>query len=387
MVHMQVCKRKIIYLGYSLTEKIGPHQSMSVRFLAEKGAEIFYFCHGSFQNIFSSSSIHDCSVPDRSFRSVLRLQLKICRAVLFGKCDTIYVQGAQNTPFLYFLRWLPGLTLIYHTQDFLEPGRHRLYEFFERSASRRADIIISNEKNRLRFLRKLYRVKDRTLAEVLPTYLPGDTPVYPRDRALRRRYLSERLASGQFPEEQYQLVVMGGAYSPVRCSAQVVRALTLLPENYLAVFTGMDDTDRRQDIRKQLAGLKILDRCLFLPQLDFHELLQLYASCDIGILLYPDDGIGNYYQCPGRFTEYLGQGLPIVTSNFIGLELLIVKYHLGEAIDPESPIEIAAAIRRLAALSGDEIPARRKRLIQTVRKLFTYEPNAEQVFGRIGLLQ
>lgn len=384
---MQIRKKKIIYLGYSLTEKISPHQSMSIRFLSEKGVEIHYFCYGVFQNIFSSPFIRDCSVPDRSFRSVLKLQLAICRAVLFGKCDVIYIQGAQNTPFLYLLRWLPGLKLIYHTQDFLEPGRHRFYEFFERSVCRRAELIISNEKNRLRFLKKLYRVKEQVLTEVLPTYLPSDTPIYSRDRKLRHRYLSELLASRRFKEEQYRLVVMGGSYSPVRCSAEVVKALTLLPENYIAVFTGMDDENRWGGVRRQLTKLKLLERCLFLPQLNFHELLKLYASCDVGILLYPDDGIGNYYQCPGRFTEYLGQGLPIVTSNFVGLELLTIKYRLGEAVDPGSPTEIAAALQKLTGLPDDEILARRKRLIRTVHESFTYEQNAERVFGKAGLCQ
>ena len=97
------------------------------------------------------------------------------------------------------------------------------------------------------------------------------------------------------------------------------------------------------------------------------------AACDVGLLLYPDDGIRHFCRCPGRFSECLRCGVPVgPASKFPSLESPIVKYGLGRTCDPNftpmrlrqpcgefyeevSAAEETARHQQLRAIAGGEL--------------------------------
>jgi glycosyltransferase involved in cell wall biosynthesis len=116
----------------------------------------------------------------------------------------------------------------------------------------------------------------------------------------------------------------------------------------MLVFTGMvEGTPAVKGLRKSAANVGAANRIITLERLPFDEMQRYTAACDVGILLYPNDGIGNFYQAPGRLTQYLACGLPVLASDFPSLELLILKHGLG------------AIARGLSALM--EMPAEQRR--------------------------
>ena len=82
-----------------------------------------------------------------------------------------------------------------------------------------------------------------------------------------------------------------------------------------------------------------------MPFVPFKQLLEYAVNADIGILLYPNDRIGNFYQCPERLTEYAACRLPLVTSNFPVLENLVLKFGIGKTCNPCDASEIAQAVQ------------------------------------------
>jgi glycosyltransferase involved in cell wall biosynthesis len=160
----------------------------------------------------------------------------------------------------------------------------------------------------------------------------------------------------------------------------VVKAMTALSDAYVLVFTGMDrDSFSFRKAEEAIAAADMEKRVVYLGDLSFDELLRYTTCCDIGLLLYPDDGVGNFYQAPGRLTEYLRCGLPFVTSNFPGLELLTLKFGLGIACNPESSQEIALAIQAIGNRNFEESQSERCRLKRLAITEFIYEKQSWQI--------
>ena len=358
---------------------------MAALWLARKGFDVRFLAWGN-----ESPSEHWLSqypglayrrVPKRGLISGLAFLSAVLLEARRFRPDFIYVQGAQNAPFGLWIRLASRTArIVYHTQDYLGPGQHLFYEACERRFARDADEVISNERNRARFMASSYRL--RKVPHVLPTALPSWWPVPARDPH-RRAELASRAGLAAMGARA-RLVAAGGPYAVDRMSPQLVEAFSMLPENYGLVFTSMDASHAgRRQLQTRLESSRIGERIVLLDAVDYPELLASYAACDIGILLYPDSGIGHYYQAPGRLTEYLRCGLPVVASNFPGLELLVCQHGIGRTADPYEPRSIASAIHSLGEVSEDERMAVCSRLMTLASTDLAYDNRAEFVFGKV----
>ncbi|MDF7826684.1 glycosyltransferase family 4 protein [Pontiellaceae bacterium B12227] len=366
---------RILYFGYPSGSGKAPHQEMAAIHLARQGYSVDHICWGgkADDHSFEVNNLVYLPQPKKGILSAFSLLLRLVRILsLQREYDVIYVQGAQQTPFLF---WLPfirrKIRIVYHTQDYLEPGRHRFYERFERRLARNAHYVISNEVNRARFLKSHYGLAEMPI--VLRTALPEWWPIPERSDELRREILSQ---SEVADPERAVVIVSGGPYRADRMSSQLVEAFARLPENYVLVFNGPamePGRECRAACEQKMKELGIAERIVFRGGLSFKQLLALYSIGEIGVLLYPNEGIGHFYQCPGRFSEYLRGGLSLISSDFPGLELLTIKYNLGAVCDPEAPESIATAIQRVGELAKN----RRAGIIELSEKEFVYERGAK----------
>jgi hypothetical protein len=263
--------------------------------------------------------------------------------------------------------------VVYHTQDYLEPGRHRVWQFFERAFARRAGTVLSNEVNRGRFMASSYGLD--AMPVVIPTALPL---AWSKHGPLPTQRASRLKALGIPADPGLRLVLHQGPYTePGRCGSVILDAFALLPRHIHLAFTGNESEHRERlawaEVERR-PGLK--GRVHFIKELSYADLLKATHLFDLGLLLYPNDGVGNFYQCPGRLTEYLGGGLPIVTSRFPGLELLVLKLGLGRACDPASAGDIARAVQELAGRTRAAIDKDRVRLRKVFEERLSYDHHA-----------
>jgi glycosyltransferase involved in cell wall biosynthesis len=295
--------------------------------------------------------------PRGKLREHWALLSDVWRERLRRRYDLFYVYGTPATPAaLAALLGVRGRRVIYHNPDFLEPSTHPVRVFIERRLARKAAGLVLNEPNRARFFRSFYRLQTRPV--VVPTSLPACWPVPERADAVRSELLS-RLDCGEAPV----LVMHHGSYANVRCGGTIIEALARLPRRFGVVFTGGEPgTPAADACGRHAAAAGVRDRIVLLPRLPFRELLRYTVCCDIGLLLYRDDGIGNFYQAPGRLTEYLACGLPFVASAFPGLELLALRYGIGQCADPTDPDALARTLQDVqAARESEDDPAARIR--------------------------
>ncbi|MBX7246995.1 MAG: glycosyltransferase [Candidatus Sumerlaeaceae bacterium] len=368
---------KILYLAPGNPVDGAPHPFMPAYWLRSRGYDIQILCQsdrGAFEERTVLGIVQVRGLPGQGIRFQAGLVRELFRQRSRRRSDMVfYVHGHVVTPAANFaLVGVPRQRIIYHTQDFIEPGRHPHWELFERRFARRAGWVISNEVNRARALMSCYGLKQ--MPNVVPTALPRNWPRPDRNPELRKKILAR---VGRQDVENCRLIMHEGGFAPIRCGRQLVEAFRLLREDFLLVFTGMrDGSEARLALQRVAKELGLEKRILVLERLDFPDLMLHTACCDAGILLYPNDGIGNFYQCPGRLTHYLGCGLPIIASNFPGLELLTLKHNLGAVCDPQSPAAIAAAIQAVAGRKRSDLDSHAAKLKQLARGELAYETHA-----------
>jgi glycosyltransferase involved in cell wall biosynthesis len=292
-----------------------------------------------------------------------------------------YIHGSSATA----AAWLALLgrsrrKVVYHSQDFLEPYHRPIWEFFERRFARRAGHVFVNEPNRGRFMASHYGLA--VSPTIVRTALPGDWPHPAFDEAKRAELITR--CGGNSPQP-IRLITTLGPIDPIRGGRPLLQALAGLPPNYRIVTAAVDErTPHGGATLAYMQETGLITRTVFLEKKSFSELLQTAAACDVGILIYPDDGIGNFYQAPGRLTEYLACGLPFVMSNFPGFELLALKHQIGLCCDPTDPEAIRTAIIELAERRPEIQHAERQRFQCLARNELAYECQADRILQAVA---
>lgn len=377
-----------------------PHQMMSGVWLKHRGYTLRCVVeHDNGKQLFQTP-IADLeiipAVASGKHRHTIARQGSLARSLLRYRCEAsnrntekrlYYVVGSTMTPAsLVALAGVPRSHIVYHTQDFLEPGRHPYWEFFERRFAKKAGLVVCNEVNRARFMASHYRLS--TVPLVVRTALPKAWPA-PKAADEARRQL--RHLAGVEGGSAATFLMAGGPYSEVRQSAIMIRTLRLLPKDYYLVFPASGPgSPSHRTITQAAASEEVLPRIVFLGHLSHGDLLNYMAACDAGFLLYANDGIGNYYQCPGRLAEYLLVGLPMVMSDFPSFELLALKHRIGVTCDGYSPESVAAAVRGLLHSPVDMLAEMRRRIVHCGRNALAYDNDAlllEENIHRIFRMQ
>jgi hypothetical protein len=357
-----------------------PHQIMAALWLARLGYRVLCVAQGPRQHktvTFPIAVLKVHLIPKiESVRGRLLWHVKLFAHLLYKRFrsyrhNLFYIQGHPATAAAFLALWgVPRNRIIYHSQDFLEPGRHRVWELFERHFARRAGTVIMNEPNRARFMASYYKLK--FVPTVLRTALPAAWPWPHRDENIRMRILDRVTAPPLHLEAQ--LVVHYGPLVKNRCGLQIAKAISMLPSKYILVITGVREGSHAQkETQAILQNAGIENRSCSFPNLEYTELQDLGASCDIGLLLYPDDGIGNYYQAPGRLSEYLRAGLSLVMPDYPNLELLNSQLKFGATCNPYDAASISFAIVNLTDAPSETLAAQREHNIECAKKYICYE--------------
>lgn len=371
----------IIFVGSGDPSGRAPHHAMAALYLERKYNNIHYLSFGDplrDQVKTAFGRLSATFIRGHGIFGHLRLTWKLFQMRLNADSDTMfYVYGSVNAPAAVFaLFGYPPNRIVYHTQDYLELGRHPHWQFFERRIARKAGRVISNEPNRARFMASSYQLKN--VPTVVRTYLPRDWPIPAFEDDFRQTLLN-RFAVDDACKASGKIIMAGSNFSSVRCSEELMKALQLLSDNHLLVFTRMKKGSAQYRECKGLGEkLGVVDRVLLLDDMSYGDLLKYIAVCDVGMLVYPADGIGNYYQAPGRLTEYLRTGLPVVMSDCPGFKLLDTLYDIGAVCDSTSPEELAQTILKLTE-SGELDSDRRLRLRKLAETEFIYEIDAPKI--------
>jgi len=277
----------------------------------------------------------------------------------FGSHRLIYLhsQGLGWRAALVFLGPLFGKRLVYHNPDYYDPIAYPIRATLEGLLARQCDLVVSHEFHRGYIMRAAYRLRCPIL--VSPPHLSIGWPIPPRSEERRRE-----MAGGC--DDAFLLRLHSG-FHPRRMVPQLFEALSRLPERFRLVMSGRADGSAEPGAARLLRKLGVAGRVVTLPRLDYRTMLEYTASSDAGILLYANNDLGNFFQAPGRLTEYLACGLPVVASRFTGIENLVVRYGIGRCAEPGDPAKLAEAMLALEndTRTGRFSPALMRRRFET----------------------
>jgi glycosyltransferase involved in cell wall biosynthesis len=338
---LMVTRRLFFISCYDLS--MTPYADVALPALARDGWDILVAAVGAESSLLRKTIPYECKA-----RNLLRQQghslwskeselLRELLAARFGPYDVIYVHSEMLCARAALALAGPrlGKRLVYHNPDYYDPITHPLYTRLEGRFCRKVDLHLNNEFHRGYISRAQYRMTCPIITA--PPNLPAAWPIPSRSEAKRAE-----MCGG----EDAFVLMLHGPYSELRMVPQLFEALSLLPERFRLVMTGANVRKAEADAMLQRFGVS--ERVLRLPTLGYHEMFEYTVNADAGVLLYKNNDLGNFFTSPGRISEYLACGIPVLATDHTGLENLVSRLDLGECVDSTAPRRIAAGLTRLA---------------------------------------
>ena len=128
----------------------------------------------------------------------------------------------------------------------------------------------------------------------------------------------------------------------------IVNALKLLDFDFVAKFIVYGPTDAIEVLKEQCKTISNA-KIEIVTGLTRDKALAHVANSDIGVVYYdPDYSVNCRYAAPTKFFEYIGLGVPLVSSKNDSLVRIIEDYKVGEYLETNDAEGMAKAISRLA---------------------------------------
>ncbi len=208
------------------------------------------------------------------------------------------------------------------------------WRLMERFLIGHADEVITTGSYRAQYLARRYHIATPTVLLNCPPLPAAVTP---------NRILREKLG---LADDTVPLILYQGGFIPGRGLENLVLAAAHLEKGVLVLMGwGAQEGELKEMVRRE--GLE--ERVYFHEPVAPDELVRCCMSASVGVVIYRNTGLNNYYATPNKLYEYIHAGLPVVSSDFPALEEVVEGYGVGGTFDPEDPKSIAAAINRVLA--------------------------------------
>ncbi len=181
--------------------------------------------------------------------------------------------------------------------------------------------------------------------------------------------LSDQLPSSGNHSEKY--ILYQGAVNEGRSFETLIPAMQYVNSKLLVCGEGNFYEQARALIKQYHLEEKIELRGYVQPE----KLKEITANAMLGITIFENTGLSNYYSLANRFFDYIQAGVPQVCVNYPEYRLINHQYEVACLIDDLEPATIAAAINKIL---DDE--AYRQRLVaycKEASKLFNWQNEAE----------
>ena len=267
----------------------------------------------------------------------------------------------------------PNTKLIHYCTELFDENSPRrfvkLMEYYEKH-SNSADLIIECDEKRRIYRKEKYSINKPTVT--IYNTLP--------EKEIRK-YVKGKRRKNEIPVITYT----GAAYGHRQLDL-LINAVADIDIPYvlnLYVYGPHQSIEKLDELCMNKLGLNKYKIVVDIPR---EKLFEKVMNSDIGIVYYnPNLSIGNKLASPTKFFEYVGMGIPVVSSNNDSLMGIIDKYNLGVYVKDTSVEALRDAICLL--LEDDEA---RGRISDSEVKAFSeflcYEKQTKNAFEEMEKL-
>ncbi len=181
-----------------------------------------------------------------------------------------------------------------------------------------AEQVICCEKHRAVIMKDRYSLKS------VPHVIPN------------KPYLIENKGIGEYKKwdllkTKYgdnKLIIYQGLVQSDRPIDNIALALKIIADkNLVLVILGKSEEDYEKRIKS------IYEKTLFLGYIPAPEHLEITKYAHIGIAIYDDSNLNNQFCAPNKIYEYASFGIPMITSENLGLTETVGIYKAGKCVE------------------------------------------------------
>jgi glycosyltransferase involved in cell wall biosynthesis len=258
------------------------------------------------------------------------------------KPDIIHCHDCLTLPTGWKIKKALGIPLIYDAHEIYEaaaarmPGITDYYARIHRRYLSRVDGFIAVNDSAALYYKHAYPAAPKAVVIRNAVTL---TPSEPYDGRLHD--------AADLPSSQKILLYQGG-YSTERGLHILVRAASMLPEDWTLVMMGWGPiAGQLKQIAAQIAARSGRDPAVrFSPPAPQRELKAWTQGATVGIIPYEGKMLNHWIATPNKLWEYPSAGVPLVVQPFPEMRRVVTTYHCGWVL-PE--VLTASAIADLVA--------------------------------------
>ncbi len=289
--------------------------------------------------------------------NIIKFWYLCSKVIKRGSYDYIHCNDLDTLGVLFFLPKHYAHRVVYDAHELypetlpINGLRYKLWNFIERQLTNKVKAIVVPEINRSEFLRKKYKLNKNI-------YVINN---FPRYQSVVPYNIKNKLNLSNATK----LIIYLGALMPDRGIEVTIKALKNLSKDYVLVLIGYAHEKQYLVSLKKLAGEnELANRVLFYGSISPEEVLPVIAGGDIGIALYNNNNLNNYYCAPNKVFDYIMAGIKVVTNDYPSLRMLR-NYGFVRLLSEVSPQAIAECAKELA--NNDSV------ITDAAKKTFSWE--------------
>jgi len=220
--------------------------------------------------------------------------------------------------------------------EMYEGTRKRVWSQLEKWLLPACHAYIQPEKNRLTYFSAKYRI-DHSRIALVENFPSGRYAFSGRSRLREDCDLA--------PEKI--ILLCTGVLCPGRDIENMISCMAFLDPRFVLVLLGPTFKGYEKELASRINQAKAEDRVKFHPAIPNVEMLDYIHSSDIGIVLYQNTNLNNYWCASNKLYEFILCRKPVITNDYPGLREVVENNQLGACVSETSAETIASAVSRV----------------------------------------